>query len=109
MSRKGKEPFYGTVPGQPPVYKARLVLGGLYGSPTFIRYKMVFEYKRQPYKALYLTYEALLTVFLRLPYWVVRYSFRGLRPRSAWSFKRALMNAFIRQFNFVSTLCERYA
>ena len=69
---------------------------------------MVFEYQRQPYKALYLTYEVLLTVLLRIPYWVVRYSFRGLRPLPVWSFKRALMNAFIRQFNFVSTLCERF-
>ncbi|KAL0956520.1 hypothetical protein HGRIS_002661 [Hohenbuehelia grisea] len=49
---------------------------------------LLFHY--QPFRALYLTYEILTTVFVRVPFWVVTSLPRSWRPRPAWSLKRVV-------------------
>lgn len=68
---------------------------------------MVFEFRQQPLKSLYIVYDTIILLLLHVPYWVLRYSFRSLRPRPTWSFKRAFMNAVFRHYIFLSTYGAR--
>ncbi|KAI0699538.1 alpha/beta-hydrolase [Cytidiella melzeri] len=52
--------------------------------------------KVQPFKGIYLLSEGLITIFLRLPVWVLLALPRSNRPRKSWTFKRALMLRFFK-------------
>src|ERR1700749_4312697 len=46
---------------------------------------------RQPFKAIYLAWFAIFTIFIHLPYLLIYYSWRPNRPRKAWSIYRAII------------------
>ena len=45
----------------------------------------------QPLKGLYLVYFASSLVFVKAPFWLVRYLSPSLRPRPTWTLKRAMI------------------
>ncbi|KAF7790477.1 hypothetical protein EIP86_001432 [Pleurotus ostreatoroseus] len=47
--------------------------------------------RKQPWRTLYLLYQVITTIFLRLPLWVVYYALPSNRPKSTWTLKRAVM------------------
>ncbi|OBZ68272.1 Esterase [Grifola frondosa] len=51
---------------------------------------MVYDPLRQPLKTIYLFYELVATVFVRIPFWVVIYTPRAFRPRRSWTLKKCL-------------------
>ncbi|EGO01322.1 hypothetical protein SERLA73DRAFT_179485 [Serpula lacrymans var. lacrymans S7.3] len=57
---------------------------------------MTHEWRRQPFRALYLGYQLLFIVFLFIPYHVVKYAPRAWRPRKSWSLQRSVGIAFVR-------------
>ncbi|KAF9451938.1 alpha/beta-hydrolase [Macrolepiota fuliginosa MF-IS2] len=57
---------------------------------------MAYPYRKQPFKTLYLTYEALTTLFVRIPLWILLGFPRSLRPRQSWDLKRTVMVNIIR-------------
>lgn len=52
---------------------------------------------RQPYKTIYLLGLFIITLFIRLPWWFVYYSWRPNRPRKSWTLRRAVMVQVLRQ------------
>ncbi|KAJ7587208.1 Alpha/Beta hydrolase protein [Mycena floridula] len=60
------------------------------------------DYRHQPWRILYLTYQILTTTFIRLPLWTLLAIPRLLRPRQSWTVKRTVFNALARHFNSVS-------
>ncbi|KIY46771.1 alpha/beta-hydrolase [Fistulina hepatica ATCC 64428] len=58
--------------------------------------------RSQPFKALYLTYEVLTTVFIRAPFWT------SWRPRASWSLKRAVFVKFLRRREHLSSIVQNY-
>ncbi|KAJ7451008.1 alpha/beta-hydrolase, partial [Mycena galericulata] len=51
---------------------------------------MSFPFRKQPWKALYIIYFGVSTLFVRLPFWLVKYAFPSNRPRRSWSLKQTL-------------------
>lgn len=51
----------------------------------------MFEYRRQPFKALYKLYFLLSNLFYRLPVWTVQFFIPLWRPRRNWSLKRSIV------------------
>ena len=47
--------------------------------------------RKQPWRTLYLMYQVITTIFLRLPLWVIYYALPSNRPKSTWTLKRAVM------------------
>ena len=47
--------------------------------------------RKQPWRTLFLLYQAITTIFLRLPLWVIYYALPSNRPKSTWTLKRAVM------------------
>ncbi|KAF8345912.1 endoplasmic reticulum protein [Amanita rubescens] len=62
---------------------------------------MVFNLKHQPLKSIYLTYQILSTLFIRIPWWTLQSTFRSWRPRESWSLTRALLVRLIRHVGIV--------
>ncbi|KAJ7217309.1 alpha/beta-hydrolase [Mycena pura] len=52
---------------------------------------MMFAFRQQPLKAIYLTYFVASTIFIRLPVWALMAAIPALRPRPSWPFRRALI------------------
>ena len=46
---------------------------------------------RQPFKAIYIFGFAVTIVFIRLPWWLIYYSWRPNRPRKTWSLRRTIL------------------
>ena len=59
---------------------------------------MVYEYRHQPMKGIYLTYQ-LLSFPLRVSYWVLVSIPRSLRGKRSWTLAQALI---VRLANFLS-------
>lgn len=57
---------------------------------------MVFALRHQPFKALYVALELVATIFIRLPYWCIKYIPNSLRPRPSWSWSQSVIVAFLR-------------
>ncbi|KAF5354962.1 hypothetical protein D9756_005368 [Leucocoprinus leucothites] len=57
---------------------------------------MAYQYTKQPVKALFLAYQVLSTLLVRIPLWVLLSIPRGLRPRKSWDLKRTVMVNIIR-------------
>ncbi|KAF9485002.1 alpha/beta-hydrolase [Pholiota conissans] len=60
---------------------------------------MPYAFRRQPLKGLYLTYQLILTLFVRFPLWTIFNIPRALRPKRTWSWKRAMLARLIRLVN----------
>lgn len=69
---------------------------------------MVLEFRRQPLKAGYLTYKFLSTLFVRIPYWLFRYAFKGSRPRPSWSVKRCIEVKILRDTVVFGDITTKY-
>ncbi|KAI5891578.1 alpha/beta-hydrolase [Schizophyllum commune H4-8] len=54
-------------------------------------------YHRQPLKAAYLTGQALLTLLVRMPFWIVASLPRPWRPRTSWTFWQSVVVKFARR------------
>ncbi|KAI0093134.1 alpha/beta-hydrolase [Irpex rosettiformis] len=52
--------------------------------------------KIQPFKTVYLVFEGLTTILIRLPIWVVLALPKSNRPRRTWTFKRTILHRFLR-------------
>lgn len=57
-----------------------------------------YPFARQPLKAWYLISTVLATLFLRIPYWCIKYSIPALRPAPGWTFSRSFMISAINVF-----------
>ncbi|KAJ7589183.1 alpha/beta-hydrolase [Mycena floridula] len=58
----------------------------------------MFTFRRQPFKAFYLTYLILTGLLIRFPFWTFKAAIPALRPRRDWSFSRALILPALRAF-----------
>ncbi|KAI0260817.1 Alpha/Beta hydrolase protein [Gloeopeniophorella convolvens] len=64
---------------------------------------MVHEFRSQPLKTLYLTFEMATTLFVRLPFWLVIYMMsRSFRPRKSWSLKKAILIKLVQRVHFTT-------
>lgn len=52
---------------------------------------------RQPFKTIYLLGLSVTTLFIRLPWWFIYYSWRPNRPRKSWTLRRTIMVQLLRQ------------
>ncbi|KZV84715.1 alpha/beta-hydrolase [Exidia glandulosa HHB12029] len=59
---------------------------------------MVFAFRSQPFKTIYLVYFAFTTLLLHLPLWIVASIFPGSRSRRSFSFARAVLVHGLRAF-----------
>ncbi|KAA1480091.1 alpha beta-hydrolase [Dentipellis sp. KUC8613] len=50
----------------------------------------MYEWREQPWKTLYLLYELLVTLLIRIPFWTLYYLPRCTRPRRTWMLKRTI-------------------
>ncbi|KAF9445331.1 alpha/beta-hydrolase [Macrolepiota fuliginosa MF-IS2] len=57
---------------------------------------MSYPYRKPPFKAAYLVYVAISTLFIRIPFWILLGLPRFMRPRKAWDLRRTVMVNFIR-------------
>ncbi|KAF6760257.1 hypothetical protein DFP72DRAFT_1031692 [Ephemerocybe angulata] len=48
------------------------------------------QFRQQPLKGLYLVYQLISTIFVRLPLWAFLNAIRSLRPRPSWTIQRVL-------------------
>ncbi|KAF5316867.1 hypothetical protein D9611_003972 [Ephemerocybe angulata] len=48
------------------------------------------QFRQQPLKGLYLVYQLISTIFVRLPLWAFLNAIRSLRPRPSWNIQRVL-------------------
>ncbi|KAF9642927.1 alpha/beta-hydrolase [Thelephora ganbajun] len=58
---------------------------------------MASLFLRQPFKAAYLLGFFTVLVFIRLPYWLVYYSWRSNRPRKSWTLHRTINVQILRK------------
>ncbi|KAF8183122.1 Alpha/Beta hydrolase protein [Pholiota molesta] len=63
---------------------------------------MPYAFRRQPLKGLYLTYQLILSIFVRFPLWAVFNIPRAFRPKRTWTWKRAMLANIIRLVNVLS-------
>ncbi|KAK2463212.1 hypothetical protein APHAL10511_004867 [Amanita phalloides] len=63
---------------------------------------MVFAFRHQPLKGIYIAYELLSTLLVRVPWWILRSTLRSWRPRKSWSLARALRVHIRRHLSKVS-------
>lgn len=56
--------------------------------------EIMFAFRNQPLKFLYLAFWIPSLLFLRLPYWAAIASIPALRPRRSWTFRRTLTVRF---------------
>ena len=52
---------------------------------------------RQPSKIIHLLGLIVTTLFIRLPWWIIYYSWRPNRPRKSWTLRRTVMVQLLRQ------------
>ncbi|KZV89535.1 alpha/beta-hydrolase [Exidia glandulosa HHB12029] len=57
---------------------------------------MVFAFRSQPLKTIYIVYFGLSTLFVRLPFWIANSIIPATRQRRSWSFKHAVLVQFLR-------------
>ncbi|EKM77135.1 hypothetical protein AGABI1DRAFT_77545 [Agaricus bisporus var. burnettii JB137-S8] len=57
---------------------------------------VIYKYGAQPWKALFITYAILTTLFVRIPLWTLLAIPRTLRPRRSWDIRRVLLVKLIR-------------
>lgn len=62
---------------------------------------MVFEYRDEPWKTLYLAYDK-ASLWFRYPLWALY--FLAKRPRPSWSFDRSLTLAYKRHLSEVEKM-----
>ncbi|OJA14375.1 hypothetical protein AZE42_12088 [Rhizopogon vesiculosus] len=67
---------------------------------------MVLEYVHQPYKGLYLGYQLLSTMFVRVPIWSLRYLLPSMRPVSTWSWMHAMLVACVRHVIHILSITD---
>jgi len=53
---------------------------------------------RQPFKGIYLLGFVAFMIFIRLPYWLIYYSWRPNRPRKGWTLFRTIRVQILRNF-----------
>jgi hypothetical protein len=61
----------------------------------------MFEYRHQPFKALFCLYSGIIILFVRLPYWIIVSSVPAWRQRRSWSMLRSFM---VRLMNSLTTI-----
>lgn len=62
----------------------------------------VHDLRAQPTKSLYLLYQAVSTIFVRLPWWVVISIRRKDRPRASWTLRKAVFLRLVRHLQGVN-------
>ncbi|KAH7888563.1 Alpha/Beta hydrolase protein [Phlebopus sp. FC_14] len=65
---------------------------------------MVHECASQPWKGLYLGYEIVSTVFIRVPLWTLRYMWPFMRPYTSWTWDYAVKVELLRRLSFISSV-----
>ncbi|KAI0071718.1 alpha/beta-hydrolase [Panus rudis PR-1116 ss-1] len=63
----------------------------------------MYEYRSQPWKTLYLTYQVITTPLIRIPLWIAYYIPHSTRPRPSWSLKRTIVVKLIKHLGYIST------
>ncbi|THH33314.1 hypothetical protein EUX98_g877 [Antrodiella citrinella] len=67
----------------------------------------VYALRQQPFRAIYIVVELLITVFIRLPYWLILYIPRHRRPRVSWPYSRCIAVEILRTLMFVGPIAAR--
>lgn len=62
----------------------------------------VHDLRAQPIRSLYLLFQAVSTVFVRLPWWVLINIRRKDRPRTSWTLRKAVFLRLVRHLQGVS-------
>lgn len=62
----------------------------------------VHDLRTQPVRSLYLLYQAVSTLFVRLPWWVIISFRRKDRPRTSWTLRKAVFLRLVRHLQNVS-------
>ncbi|VDC06346.1 unnamed protein product [Peniophora sp. CBMAI 1063] len=62
----------------------------------------VHDLRAQPVKSLYLLYQAVSTIFVRLPWWVVISIRRKDRPRASWTLRKAVFLRLVRHLQGIN-------
>ncbi|KAI4525513.1 alpha/beta-hydrolase [Schizophyllum commune Loenen D] len=62
----------------------------------------LYAYRHQPIKGIYFTGQIVLTLFVRLPFWVLTSLPKSWRPRPSWSLWQSLLVKFVRCFARIS-------
>jgi hypothetical protein len=65
---------------------------------------MVLECVHQPFKGLYLAYQFVSTVFVRVPIWSLRYLLPSMRRVSTWSWNHAMQVELLHHLNDVLSM-----
>jgi hypothetical protein len=52
---------------------------------------MVHQFRSRPLKEIYLILELIITLFLRLPSWILGNVPKELRPQPSWSLKKSVL------------------
>ena len=65
----------------------------------------VHAFQRQPLKALYILYELLTTLLLRIPFWFVLNARPSWRARPAWSLSRVVWVQVLRRITLTTARC----
>ncbi|KAG1737664.1 Alpha/Beta hydrolase protein [Suillus lakei] len=63
----------------------------------------MYECVHQPLKGLYLCYQLISTIFIRVPIWSLWYSLPSKRPRSTWSWGHAMLLGLVRHVVYISS------
>ncbi|KAI0940562.1 hypothetical protein AcW1_003725 [Taiwanofungus camphoratus] len=68
---------------------------------------MVFELQRQPFRSLYLAFQAVKTYIIRLPAWYLLFIPRFLRPRPSWSLQKCIAVPQGRLYSMFGPITQR--
>ncbi|KAG2150507.1 Alpha/Beta hydrolase protein [Suillus clintonianus] len=63
----------------------------------------MYECVHQPFKGLYLCYQLISTIFIRVPIWSLWYLLPSNRPRSTWSWGHAMILGLARHVVYISS------
>ncbi|PFH51558.1 hypothetical protein AMATHDRAFT_142257 [Amanita thiersii Skay4041] len=64
---------------------------------------MSFAYRRHPLKGLYVIYQLLTTMFVRIPWWILLTIPQTWRPRKSWTIKRTIYVRLLRHLMSVTS------
>jgi len=67
----------------------------------------VYALRRQPFRTIYIVAEMLITLFFRLPYWMILYIPKHRRPRISWPYARCIAVELVRTFMFAGPVAAR--
>ena len=66
------------------------------------------EWRTQPWRAIYFTYQGLLTAFVRVPWLAITNLPRSRRPHPSWSLYKCVVLPVLRLWSEFGPIAEKY-